>query len=389
MSAPWTDQEGWERARTLFAERFEGEPDGVWAAPGRVNLIGEHTDYNAGLALPIALAHRTFAALRRRADGEIRIASGQRPGELVAARLSELAPPSVHGWAGYVLGVAWALRESGHLATGFDVALDSCVPVGAGLSSSAALECAIAGGISATAPAGAAPDTAELIQACVRAENDFVGAPTGAMDQTISLRAAAGHALLLDFADGAAEQIPFVPAAQLLVIDTRTAHALAGGEYARRRAECARAAELAGVSSLRALTTTPGDPVLAARARHVRTENERVLAFVGELGRPVPSPVILGALLDASHESLRGDFEVSCRELDLAVDAARAAGAYGARMTGGGFGGSAIALVDAAAADAVRHSIREVFTRSGLAEPAFFTTIAGPGATKIRPGQQR
>lgn len=400
-SAAWTDDEGARRVRALFADRFAAAPDGVWAAPGRVNLIGEHTDYNAGLALPMALDHRTFAALRVREDGRIRVASAQRPGEIIAANLDELAPASDFGWAGYVLGVAWALRESGLLATGFDVALDSCVPVGAGLSSSAALECAVAVGLAAAAP------TDELIAACVRAENEFVGAPTGAMDQTVSLRGRAGHALLVDFAERRVEPIPFDTErldAELLVIDTRAAHALADGEYARRRDECARAATAAGVPDLRRLgavsasaapgTAAPGtaliaDPLLAARARHVVTENARVLGFAAELRRPRPRLETLGALLDASHASLRDDYEVSCRELDLAVDAARAAGAHGARMTGGGFGGSAIALVDSspdarASAAAVRHAVAEAFRRESLAEPAFFLARAGEGASQIR-----
>lgn len=385
--APWTDQEGAGRARALFSERFAAQPDGVWAAPGRVNLIGEHTDYNAGLALPIALGHSTFAALRIRADGLIRIVSAQRPGELIETSVAELEPPSSFGWAGYVLGVAWSLRESGHVSSGFDVALDSCVPVGAGLSSSAALECAVAVALTALgrASSSATPGTAELIAACVRAENDFVGVPTGAMDQTVSLRATAGHALLIDFADGSLEPIRFAPAAELLVIDTRAEHALADGEYARRRAECTQAAELEGAVDLRTLTTVPKDPLLAARARHVSSENDRVLAFAAELRRRDPSPERLGQLLDASHDSLRDDFEVSCLELDLAVDTARTAGAYGARMTGGGFGGSAIALVDASAVSTVRDSIRSAFRQSGLNEPVLFTTSAGPGAREVPP----
>lgn len=364
-----------ENARELFAREFGGEPDGVWSAPGRVNLIGEHTDYNDGLSLPIALPHRTFAAIRRRVDGRIRITSALRPGELVEADLAALTPGS--GWADYVLGVAWALPAT----TGFDVALDSLVPVGAGLSSSAALECAVAVGL-------AAPDatTDALIRACVRAENEFVGAPTGSMDQTVSMRGQAGHALLVDFHDGALEQIPLdleALGARLLVIDTRAAHSLADGEYARRRAECARAVELAGVPSLREFSGRLDDPLLDARARHVTSENARVLAFAAELRRPAPALPVLGALLDASHDSLRDDYEVSCLELDLAVDAARATGAHGARMTGGGFGGSAIALVDAADVDGVQSAVAQAFGRAGLAEPDFFTAVAAAGARQL------
>lgn len=358
----------------LFTSTFGGEPDGVFSAPGRVNLIGEHTDYNGGLSLPIALPHRTFAALRRRADSRIRITSTMRPGEVIEADQASLAPGS--GWADYVLGVAWALPAS----TGFDVAIDSDVPVGAGLSSSAALECAVAVGL-------AGPDIATdaLIAACVRAENEFVGAPTGAMDQTISLRGQAGHALLVDFRDGALEQIPLdleALGARLLVIDTRAAHSLADGEYARRRAECARAAALAGVPSLREFSGQLEDPVLNARARHVTSENARVLDFAAELRNPAPALPALGALLNASHDSLRDDYEVSCLELDLAVDTARAAGAHGARMTGGGFGGSAIALVDAQDIDAVREAVAHAFRDAGLTAPAFFTAVAADGARR-------
>ncbi len=402
----WDRAEGEERARALFTATFDARPDGVWSAPGRVNLIGEHTDYNGGLALPIALPHRTYAAVARRDDDLVRLVSAQEPSGVREVRLADVAPGTVDGWAAYVVGVAWALREARHAVGGFDLAIDSCVPFGAGLSSSAALEAAVAValdavyavGLAGAVVDGAADDDAgraTLAGLCVRAENEMAGAPTGGMDQAASLRARGGHALLLDCRDGAVRHVPFDLTGHglaLLVVDTRAPHSHVDGEYAQRRAACDRAADLLGVPDLRevaqdadrraqaeaVLAPEADGDVLVRRVRHVVTEIDRVTEFVTRLEDGDVHGV--GPVMDASHASLRDDYEVSCRELDVAVDAARAAGALGARMTGGGFGGSAIALVPADAVEHVAEAVAAAFAREGLRAPAFAEAVAAPPA---------
>jgi galactokinase len=382
----WDEATGQDRARAAFATAFGATPPaGVWSAPGRVNLIGEHTDYNGGLCLPVALAHRTYAALRPRVDDAARLASSWDPSAVVQVELASVAPGTVDGWTAYVAGVAWSLRELGHDVGGFDAAVASCVPVGAGLSSSAALECSVA--LALDELEGLGLDRETLTAACVRAENEIAGAPTGGMDQAAALRAIPGHALLLDCRDLSVRHVPFDPAADglaLLVIDTRAEHALVDGQYAARRATCEEAAALLGVPTLRELTDRPGDAeralatladqgsgseVRVKRVRHVLAEIQRVKDFVALLDQGRLRDV--GPLLDASHASLRDDYEVSCVELDVAVEAARAAGALGARMTGGGFGGSAIALVEADAVDSVAAAVDAAFRDRGLRAPAF------------------
>ncbi len=393
----WSAADGAARASSTFTEVFGERPDGVWFAPGRVNLIGEHTDYNGGLALPIALPHRTFAAFRRRDDDVVRLVSGREstPWE---GRLADVAPGAVEGWAAYVVGVAWALQQAGQPVTGFDAAVESCVPYGAGLSSSAALEGSIAVPLAEHPDwVGSGVDTDEaralLVEACIRAENEIAGANTGGMDQSASLRCREGHALLLDCRNGSVEHLPFdLPAAglELLVIDTRAPHAHADGQYAQRRATCEAAAASLGVETLREIdladldVTLPRleDDVARARVRHVVTEIDRVRGFVALLSAGKVREV--GPLMDASHTSLRDDYEVSCAELDLAVEAARAAGALGARMTGGGFGGSAIALIEAGQGHAVSTAVVQAFHDAGHAEPAFL--IATPGGPAGRAG---
>ncbi|WP_315097999.1 galactokinase [uncultured Cellulomonas sp.] len=391
----WTPGEGADRAAALFRARFETEPDGTWSAPGRVNLIGEHTDYNGGLCLPIALPHRTYAALRRRDDDLVRLVSAQEPAGMRTVDLADVAPGSVDGWTGYVVGVAWAMREAGHAVSGFDVAIDSCVPYGAGLSSSAALESSVAVALDAAFDLGLAASAegrAALAALCVRAENEMAGAPTGGMDQAASLRSQEGHALLLDCLDGSVRQVPFDLAAHdlaLLVVDTRAEHALVDGQYAARRASCEAAAHRLGVGTLREVSDDPrglewaldklDDEVEVRRVRHVVNEINRVTWFValldaGEVG-------LVGTLMNQSHASLRDDYEVSSRELDLVVDTARAAGAVGARMTGGGFGGSAIALVGADEVDHVAQAVADAFAAEGLRAPAFLLATAAGAAS--------
>lgn len=405
----WEPADGDARVRALFADRFGTDPDGTWSAPGRVNLIGEHTDYNGGLCLPFALPHRTYVAVRRTDTGVVRLVSAQETTGTREVVLSEVAPGAVSGWPAYVVGVAWALAEAGHQVGGFDVAVDSCVPYGAGLSSSAALECAAAVAIDALYGLGLAgtaeqPDDAgraTLAAACIRAENEIAGASTGGMDQSVSLRGRAGHALLLDTLDGSVRHVPFDLTAHglaLLVIDTKAPHTLNDGQYAARRASCDEAASRLGVGTLREIdahglgdalaalahgTGPVGEgrdevEVLVRRVRHVVTEIARVEEFVALLDADRVEEV--GDAMDASHASLRDDYEVSCRELDVAVEAARSAGALGARMTGGGFGGSAIALVRADAVDEVAAAVATAFAAEGLHAPAFLVATASAPA---------
>ncbi len=394
--AAWDDAEGAARARHLFTSALSAEPDGVWAAPGRVNLIGEHVDYNGGLCLPMALPHRTFVALRRRDDDVVRLVSSLSPQDVWTGTLAGIGPGLVRSWVAYAGGPAWSLGQDGFTLGGFDAAIDSCVPLGTGLSSSAAIECTVAIaldevfglGLAATGDSG----RARLAAACVQAENEVAGAPTGGMDQAASLRTTAGHALLLDNVDHSVAQVPFDLAAaglEIIVIDTRAEHALVDGQYAARRQTCHDAAAALGVRTLREVTDLDpalaalSDPVQRRRVRHVVTEIARVEQFADLVRADRIRDV--GPLMDASHESLRVDYEVSCVELDATVQAARAAGALGARMTGGGFGGSAIALVAVADAEAVSRAVIEAFADRGWVAPGILYAIPGAAAGRVEP----
>ncbi|WP_229928669.1 galactokinase [Kitasatospora xanthocidica] len=372
-----------------FAELYGRPAEGEWAAPGRVNLIGEHTDYNLGFVLPIALPQTVRAQAARRDDGLLRLWSAQGR-ELVELRLADLAPGAVPGWAGYPAGVVWALRDAGHEVGGADIRLDSDVPSGAGLSSSAALECAVAAAYDGLY--GLGRSASELAQLAQRAENAFVGVPCGIMDQMASMCCRPGAALFLDTRDLSARQVPVDLAGAglaLLVLDTRVKHDLGDGAYAALRAGCEKAAGLLGLPALRslepagladALTRLPEE--LRPLVRHVVIENARVEAAVAHLDAgDLPA---LGPVLTAGHASLRDDFRVSCPETDLAVEAAVAAGAHGARMTGGGFGGSVIALVDTGRADHVAAEVTAAFRTAGYAEPRTLTATPAEGARRIR-----
>ncbi|MDU0294429.1 galactokinase [Saccharothrix longispora] len=378
-----------ERASAAF-ERLHGTaPAGVWSAPGRVNLIGEHTDYNDGFVLPFALPHRTAVAAAARDDGVLRVATlgddgGAQRAEPIA--VADLAPGRVDGWAAYPAGVAWVLREQG-LTGGADLVIAGDVPAGAGLSSSHALECAVALALLGLAgrPADDLQQVARWVQ---RAENDFAGAPTGLLDQTASLCCTEAHVLFLDVRSFTTEQVPFDAAAhglEVLVVDTRSSHSHTDGGYGARRSGCEEAAGLLGLPALRDLPVAELDGALARLpgqlrplVRHVVTENERVLAAV-ELLR-ADRLAELGPLLDASHASLRDDYRVSAPELDAAVDAAVDAGALGARMVGGGFGGSAIALVPVERHDGVVAAVLDAFARKGWTTPRTFTAVPSAGA---------
>ena len=375
-----------------FRDRHGREPDGVYVAPGRVNLIGEHVDYNGGLCLPLALPHATYAAVAARADDIVSVTSRQQT-DRFEGRVDSLGPGQVHGWAAYAAGVVWAMREDGWAVPGLDVVVDSRVPLGAGLSSSAALECAVA--VGAAAAAGSAdPDEAtrhRLVRACMRAEAEVAGAPTGGMDQTVSLFAGAGAALLLDCRDWTTRQVPWDPAAAglaLLVVDTRASHSLSDGGYASRRADCETAARALGVELLRdvpdqaAALQALRDERVRRRVRHVFAEIDRVSETVRLLDQGDLAGV--GPLLSASHASLRDDYEVSCPELDVVVETALAHGALGARMTGGGFGGSAVVLVPAAAIPAVAAAVTAAFDEHGWGTPGLLSAPASAGARRLR-----
>ncbi len=380
----------------LFAARFGGAPDGVWLAPGRANLMGEHTDYNDGFVLPFALSQATTAAAARRTDGRLLLSSRQEPGGVVEIALDGLAPGTVTGWGAYPAGVAWALRSAGYQVPGACIAIDSDVPAGAGLSSSAALECATALALTELAPCGLAGATVprgELAGIARRAENEFVGVPSGIMDQSASLLSQAGHALLLDCRSLDHAQVPFDPAAagsRLLLINTRARHHLGDGGYGRRRAECEEAARLLGVSSLRDVTDAGdtarlADPVLRRRARHVVTDDQRVLQVTALLrGSDRPDTYReIGRLLTQAHASLRDDFEISWPEADTAVEAALAAGALGARMMGGGFGGCVLALVPETAGGPVRGAVGEAYAARGWTAPEFLDAVPSEHARRL------
>ncbi len=380
-------------AADLFRATYSREPDGTFSAPGRVNLIGEHTDYSGGLVLPFAIDARAHLAAAGNADGTIRATSAQKPGEVITTTVDDLTPGSdiAGSWAGYLLGSIWTLRRAGHPIGGFDLALDSRVPSGAGLSSSAAIECVTA--LAASALSGLRLDEMRIARLAREAENDFVGVPTGPMDQTASTAARAGSVLMFDTRSGSVQHIPFDPAAHglaVLVIDTRVTHALSDGQYGRRRASCEQAAEILGVQWLRdididdlpaALDRLPDDE-LRRRVRHVVTENDRVRQTVDLLQADRVADI--GDLLTASHRSLRDDYEVSCAELDVAVDTALEAGALGARMTGGGFGGSAVALLTAEQSDDVIAAVTTAFTAKGFVAPV--TRLVHPAQGARRDG---
>jgi len=379
-----------DRAVEGFRRAYGHDPDGVWSAPGRVNLIGEHTDYNDGFVLPIAIGHRTWVAVGGRADGIARVGS-EAADTLVEHPIDEVSPTTVSGWSAYPLGTAWGLTSvtSGPAAeSGFDAYFVSDVPVGAGLSSSAALECSLAQALADSWQLDVAGD--ELLRATHLAENEIVGAPTGILDQSASLFCRAGHALFIDCRTLSREQIPFDLAADgltLLVIDTRVTHAHAEGGYAARRASCEKAAAVLGVAALRdadrAMLDAARDrldEVTYRRARHILTENERVTATVALLRSHGPRAI--GELLVESHRSMRDDFEISVAELDTAVDVALRAGALGARMTGGGFGGSAIALVEDERVREVTAAVEGAFASRGFAAPAVFAVRPADGARR-------
>ena len=377
-----------DEVRDAFAQRVGREPAGLWWAPGRVNLIGEHTDYNDGFVFPFAIDLGTVAAAAPRDDGRLRCFSLDED-EVGDVAVCDLAPGRVEGWTAYVQGMAWALREGGLELRGADVLVATTLPLGSGLSSSAALECAV--GVALVDLHGAALERRELALLAQRAESAVAGVPTGAMDQLASMLGEEGAALFVDTRDLDVEPVPLAVAEKglaLLVLDTNVPRRLAEGAYGERRAQCEEAARILGVPSLRDASPKAVEPrradlgdVLHRRARHVTSENARVLEAVEALR--AGDFAALGLLLDASHASLRDDYEVSAPALDLAVEAATGAGALGARMTGAGFGGCALALVPADAVAAVDAAVTDAFTAAGLDAPATFEVAPAGGARRL------
>jgi galactokinase len=372
-----------------FSRTYGRAPDVIWSAPGRANLIGEHTDYNEGFVLPFAIAERTYAAAARRDDDMIAVTSAAFP-ETVRVRLGDIAPGTVTGWAGYPFGVAWALIQASGLsaAAGANLYFDSAVPVGGGLSSSAALEMAAAGALASLwGLTLSAPEFARVGQ---RAENEIVGAPTGIMDQYASLLGEADAAVFLDCRTLETRSVPLRlgPADLALVLaDTGESHDHAAGGYAARRASCEKAVRQLGLRALRDVETSDLprierelDDETFRRVRHIVTEDARVKSTVAALDAGAMKTV--GRYLTESHYSMRDDYEITTPALDLAVEAALAAGALGARMTGGGFGGSTITLIDARQVPSLGAAIKDAFTAAGFAPPRVSTVTPSPGAHK-------
>jgi galactokinase len=366
-----------------FKDLFGHSAEVFAEAPGRVNLIGEHIDYSEGFVLPFAIADRTYALIARNNDGLVRIASQQRKNRIFTINIDDVKPGSAGDWEKYVLGVLWTLG----ISSGVDILVDGHVPSGAGLSSSAALECSVAVALNTLFDLNRTLE--DLARATQKAENDYVGMPCGIMDQSVSLMGREGSALLLDCRDLTTESVPFDVASaglELLIIDTQAHHALVDGGYAERRASCESVAAKFAIPSMRHLTLE----VLEARkgevteteyirARHAVTEIARVRDAVAALR--ANDFATLGRLINESHISLRDDYTVSCPELDTAVDAALSSGALGARMVGGGFGGSAIALIKADQIDNVKEAIRGSYAEKSFKAPRFFTSLPSAGAS--------
>ena len=371
-----------------FVRAFGQTPDIIAAAPGRVNLIGEHIDYSDGYVLPFAIADRTYAAISKRSDNLVRIASVQRKNSIITHTVEEIQPELKGSWERYVLSVIWAME----IKNGVDVMIDGHVPLGAGLSSSAALECSVATALNDLFSCGF--DLELLARLTQRGENEYVGVPCGIMDQSVSLMAKSGYVLLLDCRDLISRNVAFDIAShglELIIIDTRAHHSLTDGGYAERRASCDRVVSKLSIRSMRELTLEQLENSKALlseiefiRARHAVTEIARVLNAVDAL--EAKNFNLLGELLTASHASLRDDYAVSCPELNTAVDASIAAGALGARMVGGGFGGSAIALIEAKNTQATINAVEGGFSKNKFKAPRFFTSLPSQGAEIIQRG---
>ena len=412
-----SEKEGAIAATNLFEQTYHYTPEGVWAAPGRVNLIGEHVDYAGGICLPFALTQCAYVAVSRNNDGVYRAIDDAGGGQVFEIPVSEVGPGSPNNWTGYVLGAIWAAGQAGLLGPGdsgeenaamqgFDLALTSDVPIGAGLSSSAAIECSAAvAAVEITH--GRSVNEVErvaLVDATMRAENEVVGAATGGLDQKISLLGWKGNALAIDFGTGAYRQVPFnieKKGLSILVANTNSPHSLADGQYASRRGVIDGVAEAAGKSTLR-MVTNPYETAQAWAVSHtpegvdtqewVEIVHRRVRHVVSEIARTEKAIAQLeagdlkafGESMQLSHISLRHDYEVSTPELDTVVEIALAHGALGARMTGGGFGGSAIALLPSERLKECADAIAEAFNQRGYPVPEFIAATPSQGAHRVK-----
>jgi galactokinase len=379
-----------DRLREIFTNRFSASPQ-IYRAPGRVNLIGEHTDYNDGFVMPAAVEFFTHVAISPRDDRQLVIRS-ENYQEQVEYSLEHLPAHGKQHWSDYVVGVAKILQESGLACPGANLLIDGNVPQGAGLSSSASLEVAVA---TALLEGFALPMTSkELALICQRAENEFVGARCGIMDQFISRHGKSDSALLLDCRSLEYRVLPLPRDVRLVICNTMIRHQIAHGEYNQRRAQCEEGARLLAqqipnVSALRDVAESQFEAlagnlpeVIRKRCRHVITENARVLrAGVALEGHDLEQ---FGLLMKESHESLRDDFEVSCAELDTMVELAGGVqGVYGSRMTGGGFGGCTVNLVREESVDTFVNAVREGYKKAVGIDPEIYVCFAADGACKL------
>ena len=394
---PLESQAAETRAQTVidaFTKYFDGEPTHLAAAPGRVNLIGEHTDYNDGFVLPVALHRDIQVALRPRDDDTVRVYSLEY-GEWFAFRLKQPEYNRRLLWSNYIQGMAWSLMEAGLKLRGMDAVVSGNVPRGSGLSSSAALEVAVAKALMAAADLEDALDDVALAKAAQRAENQFVGVNCGIMDQFISVLGQKSHALLIDCRSLDYELIPFPSKAALVIGNTKASRSLATSAYNERRQQCEEGVAqlqktLPQVRALRDVTLeqleahrSAMSDVVYRRCRHVISENERVHKTADALRRG--DLLSVGLYMDRSHASLRDDYEVSSPALDAMVDAMNSApGCFGARLTGAGFGGCAVALVQPGQERAVADTIYERYPKAANIWPEVYTTQPGPGASVRR-----
>ncbi len=375
------------RTLAAFQEHFDDQSPLLFRAPGRVNLIGEHTDYNDGFVLPTAINHQVVIATRRRDDRQVNIFSLDFD-QWDRFTLDNLSKSPDQTWSNYVRGVAWSLQEDGHKLTGMDAVIAGDVPIGAGLSSSAATE--VVTGYALLQLAGIEVDRVKLALAAQRAENDFVGMRCGIMDQYISCLGQVNHALLIDCRDLGYESVSLSSEVSVIIVDSNVHRGLVDNEYNTRREECEEAARHFGVPALRDVDEETFfaradelSPVVRRRARHVITENARTVAAAKALQANDFETV--GKLMNASHVSMRDDFEISRRELDVLVKIAQDVdGVYGARLTGAGFGGCIVALATNEATKAVEKAVKAKYPAATGLEASIYICQASEGASEVQ-----